>query len=163
MIMSDYQFKHKPLHENVLRIAGLRSKKSAMFGMVRTNKDGSPRPHQGIDLAVDNGYRVYAVDDGVIADVARGNDGYGWTVTLKIKDGLYAFYAHLSSIKCQVGQQVKAGDRIALSGSTGNAKGMINKAKGSHLHFEVRTTAKPGLGLRGRLDPLDYFKLDDDV
>ena len=150
--MSDYQFKHKPLHENVLRVAGLRSKKSAMFGMVRTNKDGSPRPHQGIDLAV---------DDGVIADVARGNDGYGWTVTLKIKDGLYAFYAHLSSIKCQVGQQVKAGDRIALTGSTGNAKGMTNKAKGSHLHFEVRTSVKPGLGLRGRLDPLDYFKLDE--
>ena len=49
-----------------LRTAGLSSAKAATFGMVRRNPDGSPRAHQGTDLAVDNGYRCYAVDDGIV-------------------------------------------------------------------------------------------------
>ena len=157
------KFKHQPLKQgyNKLRTAGLASKKSATFGMVRKNKNGAPRAHQGVDLAVDNGYRCYAVDDGIVVNVSRGLDGYGWTITIKLHSGLYAFYAHLSDIRVKLNQKVKAGEIIALSGSTGNAKGMTTVSKGAHLHFEVRTAMLVGLGLIGRLNPLDYFDLDE--
>ena len=143
------KFKRQPLKQgyNRLRTAGLGSKKSAT--------------HQGVDLAVDNGYRCYAVDDGIVVNVSRGLDGYGWTITIKLHSGLYAFYAHLSDIRVKLNQKVKAGEIIALSGSTGNAKGMTTVSKGAHLHFEVRTAMLVGLGLIGRLNPLDYFDLDE--
>ena len=157
-----------------LRTAGLSSVNAAKFGMVRRNPDGSPRAHQGVDLAVDNGYRCYAVDDGVVSRVERGNDGYGWVVQIKLNDNydytdvngkpqcgqIWAFYAHLSDIKVTIGQAVKAGDVVGLSGSSGNARGMSNVDKGSHLHFEVRAVERAGLGLAGRADPLQFFELD---
>ena len=157
-----------------LRTAGLASVKSATFGMVRRNADGSPRAHQGVDLAADNGYRCYAVDDGTVSRVERGNDGYGWIVQIKLTDAydytdasgkpvcgqIWAFYAHLSEIKVTIGQKVQAGDVIGLTGSTGNARGMTNAARGAHLHFEVRTVERAGLGLAGRIDPLRFFDVD---
>jgi len=63
---------------------------------------------------------------------------------------LFAFYAHLSVVLVSEGQPVRAGERIALTGATGNAS-----VSAPHLHFEIRdvSTPSPGLGLKGRLDP----------
>lgn len=158
------KFKNNPLKYCKLRTARLRSVKSAMFGMTRINRDGSPRAHQGIDLATDEGYRLYAVEDGEIVGVNKGRNGYGYTITLKIENnanfkGLYAFYAHCDRIDVKVGQKVKAGQQIGLSGDTGNARGMTTEARGGHLHFELRKKAWLGRGLRGRIDPLPYVEL----
>lgn len=160
-----YVFPHKPLKDglNVLRWAGLASKKSATFGLVRIGANGKPRPHQGVDIAVPNGYRCYAVDDGtVIRTNPEGLGDYGKTILIKL-DGRpeYVFYAHLSGIKVKPGQKVKAGDVVGLTGSTGNARTMKTMDTGSHLHFEVRTQKDVGLGLSGRLNPLDFFELDE--
>jgi murein DD-endopeptidase MepM/ murein hydrolase activator NlpD len=156
--MSLYKFKEKPMRTCKLRTAGLASVKSATFGMVRNS---GKRAHQGVDLASDNGYRVYAVDDGEITAITRNPSGYGLAITLKINgQNLWVFYAHLSDVKVSVGDKVKAGVCIGLTGSTGNAKGMVDVARGAHLHFEVRTQASVGLGLGGRVDPLAYFELD---
>lgn len=159
------KFPCMPLHPQhmKLRTAGLASEKSATFGMVRRRADGTPRAHQGIDLAIDNGYRCYAVDDGTVAFVADSPSGYGKQVCLALDSGLFVFYAHLSRIDVKQGQQVKAGDVIGLTGSTGNAAGMTNEAHGSHLHFEVRERAQCGLGLAGRLDPLAFVTLTRDI
>lgn len=154
------QFKHKPLKEglNKLRTAGLASVKSAQFGMAR---NGGTRAHQGIDIRTDGtGWRCYAVDDGKVALVTESASGYGKQVGIDIGGGLFAFYAHLSRIDVKQGDRVKAGQQLGLSGDTGNAKGMNTMAKGSHLHFEVRTKALAGTGLGNRLNPLDYFELD---
>lgn len=157
------KFPVQPLHKDymVLRTAGLASVNSAKFGLVRRNKDGTPRSHQGIDLAIATGYRCYAVDNGKIVSVTKTDSttGYGNTITIKLDNGLFAFYAHLSRIDVATGQAVKAGDVIGLTGCSGNARGMSTIAKGSHLHFEVRTEQSPGLGLGGRLDPLAYVTL----
>lgn len=158
------KFKHNPLKFCKLRTARLASVRGAMFGMTRTNRDGTPRAHQGIDLATDQGYRLYAVEDCEVVGVNRGSNGYGFTITLKIENnnelnGLFPFYAHCDRIDVSVGQKVKAGQQIGLSGDTGNAKGMTTKEKGGHLHFELRKKPLLGKGLSGRIDPLPYIEL----
>ena len=159
------KFSVNPLKTSKLRTAGLRSVSGAMFGMTRVNPDGSPRAHQGIDLATDEGFRVYAVENATVVATAQEMKGYGFTVTLQLDcpdkstlHGLFAFYSHLDRIDVKVGQVIKAGSQIGLSGDTGNAKGMTTIAKGGHLHFELRTSRRPGLGLVGRVDPWPFIR-----
>lgn len=149
----------KPLETCKLRTAGLASVNSAKFGLVRNNANGTPRAHQGIDLQANVGTPVYAVADGQIVGVNMGKDGYGFTITLKFDDK-FAFYAHLSEVFTHAGDTVKKGVMIGKTGSSGNAVGMTTIAKGGHLHFEIRTKQNAGLGLAGRLDPLEFVKLD---
>jgi murein DD-endopeptidase MepM/ murein hydrolase activator NlpD len=97
--------------------------------------------HSGQDFAVPTGTQVLAAHDGTVVK-AGGNgagDGpaYGNAIVIKHGDGQYSQYAHLSRIGVKVGQIVKTGQRIGLSGSTGNSTG-------PHLHFEIRTTPNYG-------------------
>ncbi len=160
------KFKTNPLANCKLRTAGLKSKKGAMFGMTRTNPNGTPRPHQGIDLASDIGYRCYAVENSTVVSISMGKDGYGYTVTLKLDcpekkelHNKFVFYAHLKLVDVSIGQKLEAGYVIGLTGDTGNAKGMTTIAKGGHLHFELRNQQICGKGLTGRIDPLPFIKL----
>lgn len=73
-------------------------------------------------------------------------------------NGKFAFYAHLDRIDVKIGQLVKAGTQIGLTGDTGNANGMTTEKKGGHLHFEIRTIQNPGLGLGGRINPEPFVK-----
>jgi murein DD-endopeptidase MepM/ murein hydrolase activator NlpD len=52
-------------------------------------------------------------------------------------------YGHLSSTTVKVGQRVRRGDPIALTGSTG-------RSTGPHLHYEVLVHQKA-------VDPLVYI------
>ena len=155
------KFSANPLKNCKLRTAGLSSVNGARFGMTR---NGGKRAHQGIDLASDEGYRCYAVEDGEIVGLNKGIDNYGYTVTIRLNcpskpqlNGKFAFYAHLDRIDVKIGQKVKAGYQIGLTGDTGNAKGMTTILKGGHLHFELREKQNLGLGLAGRLDPEPYI------
>lgn len=157
------KFQVNPLKRIQLRTYGLSSVEAAKFGMTR---NGGKRAHQGIDLATDEGFKVYAVENGTIVSTAFGSNGYGYTVTLKVDNSknkqlykLFIFYAHLDRIDVRVGQIVKAGDILGLSGDTGNAKGMTTIERGGHLHLEVRTKQVLGLGLEGRIDPLPFLNL----
>jgi len=157
----DMKFTHQPMKTCKLRTVGLASVQGAKFGMTRNN---GTRAHQGVDLATDEGYRLYAVENGEIVGINKGSNGYGYTVTLKMEtenrlNGLFAFYAHCDRIDVSIGQKVKAGQQIALSGDTGNASGMSTEDKGGHLHFEVRERAVCGLGLKYRIDPLPFIEL----
>jgi murein DD-endopeptidase MepM/ murein hydrolase activator NlpD len=154
----------RPLKICKLRTAGLASVNSAKFGLVRRNGDGSKRAHQGIDLQANKGDMVLAVADGTVVGVNMGLDGYGYTVTHQFEhEGkpLFAFYAHLSLVAVKVGEKVSAGSWIGKTGSTGNAKGMDTIEKGGHLHLEFRTKQNCGLGLKDRLNPLDFIELDE--
>ncbi|GGR12010.1 M23 family metallopeptidase [Streptomyces roseolus] len=97
--------------------------------------------HSGQDFAVPTGTPVKAAGSGTVVKAGPngGGDGpaYGNAIVVKHANGTYSQYAHLSKIKVHIGQKVAAGQRIALSGNTGNSSG-------PHLHFEIRTTPNYG-------------------
>ena len=85
--------------------------------------------HSGIDLGVVVGTTVLAAMEGTVT--VESNEGeYGTTI-----------YAHCSKILVKKGAKIKKGQKIALSGNTGNTTG-------PHLHFEIRRderTVNPAL------------------
>ncbi|MFD7131607.1 M23 family metallopeptidase [Streptomyces sp. NPDC059894] len=102
--------------------------------------------HTGIDFHASTGTTVHAVGAGTVVEAGWGG-AYGNQVVLRMSDGTYTQYGHLSSISVSVGQKVTAGQRIALSGATGNVTG-------PHLHFEARTGAEYG----SDIDPVAYLR-----
>lgn len=88
--------------------------------------------HSGIDIACPTGTTVHAAYAGTVKKagwgVVAGRSGYG--VVVRNPDGESQYYGHLSRIQVKVGQKVKMGEQIALSGATGNVTG-------PHLHFET--------------------------
>ncbi|MFD4760557.1 M23 family metallopeptidase [Streptomyces sp. NPDC058439] len=111
---------------------------SASFG-----NDGSrwAHKHSGQDFAVPIGTEVKAAHRGTVVKAGPngGGDGpaYGNAVVIKHANGTYSQYAHLAQIDVRIGETVKTGQKIALSGNTGNSSG-------PHLHFEIRHTADYG-------------------
>ena len=86
--------------------------------------------HNGVD------YKVKKVlclcGSGGKVEVAKNNPGgYGLYVVINHKNIFGSLYGHLSKYIVSVGQEVKAGDIIGLSGNTGDSTG-------PHLHFEIR-------------------------
>ncbi|MFE9771624.1 M23 family metallopeptidase [Streptomyces sp. NPDC005931] len=102
--------------------------------------------HTGVDFHAAGGTPVQSVGMGTVVEAGWGG-AYGNQVVIRMHDGTYTQYGHLSSISVSVGQQVTPGQRIGLSGATGNVTG-------AHLHFEARTTAEYG----SDIDPVAYLR-----
>ncbi|GAA5215316.1 M23 family metallopeptidase [Streptomyces thinghirensis] len=102
--------------------------------------------HTGIDFHAASGTSVHAVGVGTVVEAGWGG-AYGNQVVIKMHDGTYTQYGHLSSIGVSVGQAVVPGQQIGLSGATGNVTG-------PHLHFEARTSPEYG----SDLDPVAYLR-----
>ncbi|MFJ4190682.1 M23 family metallopeptidase [Kitasatospora sp. NPDC089509] len=102
--------------------------------------------HTGQDFVCSTGTPLRAVANGVVVKAAY-DGAYGNEVELKLADGKYAQYAHLSSIGVKVGQSVAAGQQLGYSGATGNVTG-------PHLHFEVRTGPDYG----SDINPVSYLR-----
>ncbi|AOY00087.1 M23 family metallopeptidase [Jeongeupia sp. USM3] len=137
-----------PLDSNVIR----RGSVGNTFGMVR---NGGTRAHQGWDFFAPAGTPCYAVAAGKVVFAGDRGDFGGMVVIELAGLGLYAAYAHLSRIDVKQGQAVTLGQRVGTTGCTGNAAGMVGADQ--HLHFEIRTEPLPGLGLGGRISPLQVF------
>ena len=102
-------------------------------------KRGALGQHKGIDFATPIGTEVFAMCDGAILKAGWENaldpkQGFGKRVRQLIykEDGkaYQLVYAHLDNIYVKVGQNVKQGDIIGLTGNTG-------KTSGPHLHVEM--------------------------
>ncbi|WP_405388034.1 M23 family metallopeptidase [Streptomyces sp. NBC_01102] len=102
--------------------------------------------HSGVDFRAASGSSVVAVGAGTVVEAGWGG-AYGNNIVLRMTDGTYTQYGHLSSIGVSVGQSVTSGRQIGLSGSTGNSTG-------PHLHFEARTTPEYG----SDMDPVAYLR-----
>ncbi|MGI5480198.1 M23 family metallopeptidase [Streptomyces lavendofoliae] len=102
--------------------------------------------HTGIDFHAASGSQVVSVGAGTVVEAGWGG-AYGNNVVIRMNDGTYTQYGHLSSVSVSAGQTVMPGQQIGLSGSTGNSSG-------PHLHFEARTSADYG----SDIDPLAYLR-----
>ena len=86
--------------------------------------------HLGVDLVATPRESVLATSDGIV--VYTGNDQqYGNVITLQHKNGFVSIYKHNEILLKNIGDQVIAGEAIALVGNTGEL------STGPHLHFEL--------------------------
>lgn len=103
---------------------------SSNFGWRIDPFTGKEAMHEGVDFVVPTGTPVYASAGGVV-EYAGPHPQFGNLVEIDHGNGVVTRYAHNSKVLVQVGQMVKRGEKISLSGSTG-------RATGPHVHFEVR-------------------------
>ena len=87
--------------------------------------------HHGVDIGAEEGTVLYAFRAGTVTEVGYEELGYGHYLIVSCDERHSYLYAHCSRVDVQTGQTVKAGDAVALVGSTG-------RSTGSHLHFEWR-------------------------
>ena len=104
---------------------------SSNFGWRIDPFTGKEAMHEGVDFVVPVGTPVYASAGGIVSYAALNLDGYGKMVEIDHGNGIVTRYAHNSKLLVKVGQMVKRGQEISLSGDTG-------RSTGPHLHFEVR-------------------------
>lgn len=102
--------------------------------------------HPGLDISTQHGNPIFATADGIILQTKADQNG-GNTIKLSHpQTGYTTIYCHLSKFLVKPGQHVKRGDTIGLVGRTG-------RARGPHVHYEVRLNGK-------RLNPY-HFILDN--
>lgn len=117
-------------------------RKSSGFGPRKAPTKGASTYHKGQDWATPVGTPIYASCGGTVAKAGWGS-GYGYVVYINHPDGRQTRYAHLSKVLVKVGDTVKQGEKIALSGNTGISSG-------PHLHFEMLINGK-------QVNPLKYL------
>ena len=113
------------------------------YGLRKAPTRGASTNHRAIDWATPTGTAIWASSGGTVS-VAGWQSGYGYVVYVNHPDGNQTRYGHLSKILVSVGQKVKQGQKIALSGNTG-------RSTGPHLHFELRVNGTP-------VNPYKYIK-----
>jgi murein DD-endopeptidase MepM/ murein hydrolase activator NlpD len=109
------------------------AKPMASFAQDRTyfygGQEVDRQVHLGVDLASLAQSPVPAANSGKV--VFAGPLGiYGNTVMIDHGCGLFSMYSHLSKIESEANQEIKKGDRLGLTGSTG-------MAGGDHLHYAM--------------------------
>lgn len=104
---------------------------------------GNQAWHQGMDFATgEAGADVIAVATGVVT-FSGERSGYGKLVEINHGNGYETLYGHGQDLLVAVGDVVRKGQVIALSGSTG-------RSTGPHVHFEVHKNGRV-------VDPASYI------
>jgi len=99
--------------------------------------------HPGLDIAVPTDSYIRAAGSGRVVRVGE-DPVYGYFVVLEHQGGYQTVYAHASTILVERGREVRRGEVIALSGSTG-------QSTAPHLHFEILLDGLP-------VDPLSMVE-----
>ena len=95
---------------------------------------GGRRHHSGTDIKTKANDQILAAFDGEVVFSGKFY-GYGNLIRIKHPNGLETYYSHNSKNLVKVGDYVRAGQVIALTGRTG-------RASTEHLHFETRVNGK---------------------
>ena len=110
---------------------------------------GTPRMHYGQDFSVPYGTDIYATGDGKVIESGWNSNGFGNYIVIDHGYGLHSTYGHLSDIKVVKGMNVKRGDLIGLSGSSGTSSG-------PHLHYQINQFGE-------HKNPINFFNNDMSV
>jgi murein DD-endopeptidase MepM/ murein hydrolase activator NlpD len=114
--------------------------------------------HNGSDFGAPIGTPCYACHDGKVTFAGVDGDG-GVSVTLSNDEQRFkTIYYHLDKVSCKIGDVVKAGDEIGLTGNTGKY------TTGPHLHLGLKemmpdnfNTLNYNNGYKGAIDAGPYF------
>jgi murein DD-endopeptidase MepM/ murein hydrolase activator NlpD len=108
---------------------------SSPFGYRHHPVTGTYKLHTGVDISCRTGTSVRAAADGVVSKACY-NRAYGYMVIIQHNGGYSTLYGHNSRLLVCGGQQVKQGQIIAKSGSTG-------WSTGPHCHFQLMKNGSP--------------------
>lgn len=102
---------------------------SAPFGSISKIH---PSGHNGVDLVMNAGTPLFSPVDGVIKKIVDyGDKNLGKGIFIETEDNKTVIMGHLSDFKAKVGEMVREGDLVALSGNTG-------RSTGAHLHLGMQ-------------------------
>lgn len=119
-----------PLRVNVPCVPPLSSGTLTSGYGYRHHPGGTEREfHRGVDIAAPEGTPLAAMLYGRVTAVGE-SDSLGKYVRLSHGDGVEVLYAHCSAVTVSEGAVLRAGERVALVGATGDATG-------SHVHLQV--------------------------
>ncbi len=99
--------------------------------------------NDGINLAVPNGTKVKAAEEGVVAYAGSELKGYGNLVLIRHANNWVSAYAHNDKLLVKRGDKIKRGQVVARAGTSGS----VGQPQ---VHFELRKGSKP-------VDPLKYM------
>lgn len=110
--------------------------------------------HSGMDIRCDREILMATESNGKVVKVNyNGQTEAGKSVTVEYERAdqtkVQVTYAHLDSVSVKVGDTVKAGQQLGISGNTGT------RTTGPHLHLEVKTIQANG-SFRN-IDPAAYL------
>lgn len=100
--------------------------------------------HNGIDISAEIGTEAVSPFDGEVAEI-WSNDASGNVLEIECENGYRLIFAHLSEYRKNVGDKVKEGEAVALTGNTGFSTG-------PHLHFGMKKNGE-------YIDPYDFVLL----
>jgi len=112
------------------------------FGRNENPKFNTFTYQKGIEIEASPGAEIRAVYDGRVL-YSDWFKGYGKILIIDHGEGYYTLSGHASALIKKVGEEVRAGEVVALVGDTGSLKGPC-------LYFEIRQKGKP-------LDPLEWL------
>jgi len=112
-------------------------------GIVTSKFDPSSK-HYGVDIVSVQNEAIKATLDGVVIFTGWTLET-GYTISIQHEYDLVSVYKHNSAILKEQGSFVRAGDPIAIIGSTGE------QSTGPHLHFELWYNGVP-------INPTDIIK-----
>ena len=105
--------------------------------------------HLAIDIPTPQGSTVVAAADGVVLAVSDQGMGFN-SLTIKHRGGTVTLYGHVTKFLVREGDQVMAGDPIALSGGLPGTEGAGWLTTGPHLHFQALVDGQP-------VDPMQFL------
>lgn len=107
---------------------------SSEFGYRDDPFTGERAYHNGLDIPAPEGTPIIAAYDGEVIWAYESATAGRW-IGIDHGDGIITIYMHASKLLVTEGEQVTAGQTIALVGTTG-------RSTGNHLHFTVRVNGE---------------------
>lgn len=102
---------------------------SSSYGYRSDPTGGGEQFHRGVDIAAPEGTPLAAIYNGTVAATGE-NNSLGRYIRIDHGDGVEILYAHCLEVTATEGMRVRAGERVAAVGSTGDSTG-------PHVHIQV--------------------------